>query len=73
VTGSAARALADAIEDRFDSERALNALEARIRREPGLSDNERTLLLRRVAFYRGDFHDRRRDAERLERGLDEPR
>ena len=66
--GVTARGLMNAIESRFESEGALDELERQVTANARLHDDDRAHLLRRIAFYRGDYHLRQRDAERIVRG-----
>jgi hypothetical protein len=64
VDVNAYRELMDAIEARFESEDALDELERQVVEDERLDSDDREHLLRRIGFYRSDFHARRRDAER---------
>jgi len=64
-------ALADtmqAIEHRLEDERELRRLLAVAERYERLIADERPIAVDRCAFYLGDHHLRRRDAERIARG-----
>jgi hypothetical protein len=65
----------DAIEQRFEDERALRRLAA-AERDERLTADERRVAVDRAAFYIGDLHWRRRQAEqfaRAELDVAEPR
>ena len=53
----------DAVEARFESERDLDGLERQVRADERLDADDREHLLRRIGFYRDDFHRRGRSAE----------
>jgi hypothetical protein len=60
--------LLEAIETRFESEAALDELERHVNTDGRLTADDREHLRRRIWFYRGDFHGRRRELERRDRG-----
>ena len=60
----------DAIEARFESERDLHDLERRVRADERLDADDREYLLRRIGFYRDEFHRRGRSAELCDRADD---
>jgi hypothetical protein len=58
----------DTIEQRFEDERELRRLLAAAERDERLAAEERRVAVERCAFYLGDFHARRRAAERIDHG-----
>jgi hypothetical protein len=58
----------DAIEQRFEDERELRRLLAAAEHDERLTADERRVAVDRAAFYLGDYHWKRRHAERIERG-----
>jgi hypothetical protein len=73
VDVNAYRELMDTIEARFESEAALDELERQAVADERLDADDRAHLLRRIGFYRSDFHARRHAAERGELAVLEPR
>jgi hypothetical protein len=58
----------DAIEQHFEEDRELRRLLAVAEHDDRLTAGERRVPVARCAFYLGDFHARRRAAERIDRG-----